>query len=254
MGLFINNRKHPDVFKNKQEIKAHNQSYTRKNFVTELVSEQQLFNEALKRSLADLKLRSMAQEKWHADQWHRVDNQLNDLWKSSQDHQNMENQIMESLRTINDKNAHLQTTLEGETLFKQEMIDQAQHLNETLSDITSRLEQQEEANQQLSRQLNEQLELQKETVEKMNNQGTFQEDVLKRLDNQEALTEKISRQVNHIRSILFERTNYLAAKIEDGYKVTSSYIYKLMTGADAPLTFFMMNQKKDESKEKSDHS
>ena len=49
-----------------------------------------------------------------------------------------------------------------------------------------------------------------------------QVDVLKQLDKQEALTEKISRQLNHIRSIIFERTNYLATKLEDGYKLTAS--------------------------------
>ncbi|MCL6572457.1 MAG: hypothetical protein K6T88_12360 [Bacillus sp. (in: Bacteria)] len=72
--------------------------------------------------------------------------------------------------------------------------------------------------------------------------------VFLRLDNQEALIEKISRQLNHIRSILFERTNYLATKIDDGYKITSSYVYKLMTGSDQPLTFFLMNQKDEENK------
>ncbi|MBI0577134.1 hypothetical protein IEC97_07155 [Neobacillus cucumis] len=72
--------------------------------------------------------------------------------------------------------------------------------------------------------------------------------VLTRLDRQEALTEKILRQINHIRSILFERTNYLATKIEDGYKVTSTYVYKLMTGSDQPLSFLLRNDKKEESK------
>ncbi|MDQ6597448.1 hypothetical protein E2K98_06635 [Bacillus salipaludis] len=72
--------------------------------------------------------------------------------------------------------------------------------------------------------------------------------VLTRLDRQEALTEKILRQINHIRSILFERTNYLATKIEDGYKVTSTYVYKLMTGSEQPLTFLLRNDKKEESK------
>ncbi|MFZ7944713.1 hypothetical protein [Neobacillus sp. 19] len=94
--------------------------------------------------------------------------------------------------------------------------------------------------------MNEQLELQKIAAEKLEKQDDFQSGVLKRLDNQEALLDKLARQVNHIRSILFERTNYLAERIEDGYKVTSSYVYKLMTGSDQPLTFFLMNHKKEE--------
>lgn len=247
MGLYINNQEHPDVYKNKGQMKEPNQSYARQDFLTELIKEQLAANESLKKSLAEIKSRAMAQEKWHSAQWRQVDSQLNELWKSSLDQQNKDEEIIQSLQSINAENVNLQTSLKEESHLKQEMIDKVHQLGETLQDITSRLEQQEKANQQLSQQLNEQLALQKESVEKMNEQGAFQEDVLKRLDNQEALTEKISRQLNHIRSILFERTNYLATKIEDGYKVTSSYIYKLMTGSDAPLTFFMMNQREEDS-------
>ncbi|MFP7295876.1 hypothetical protein [Neobacillus niacini] len=94
--------------------------------------------------------------------------------------------------------------------------------------------------------LKTQEELQKQLTEKISKQEEFQTEVLNRLDQQEALTEKISRQLNHIRSILFERTNYLAEKIDEGYKITSSYVYKLMTGSDQPISFYLMNSKKEE--------
>lgn len=95
--------------------------------------------------------------------------------------------------------------------------------------------------------LKKQEELQNQLSEKVSKQEEFQTEVLKRLDQQEALTEKIYRQLNHIRSILFERTNYLAEKIDEGYKITSSYVYKLMTGKDQPITFYLMNHKKGET-------
>jgi hypothetical protein len=94
--------------------------------------------------------------------------------------------------------------------------------------------------------LKTQEELQKQLSEKISKQEEFQTGVLNRLDQQEALTEKIFRQLNHIRSILFERTNYLAEKIDEGYKITSSYVYNLMTGSDQPITFYLMNNKKEE--------
>jgi hypothetical protein len=97
--------------------------------------------------------------------------------------------------------------------------------------------------------LKTQEELQKQLSEKFNQQEEFQSGVLTRLDQQEALTEKIFRQINHIRSILFERTNYLAEKIDEGYKITSSYVYNLMTGSDQPVTFYLMNNKKTEKKQ-----
>ena len=94
--------------------------------------------------------------------------------------------------------------------------------------------------------LKTQEELQKQLSVKSSKQEEFQTGVLTRLDQQEALTEKIFRQINHIRSILFERTNFLAEKIDEGYKITSSYVYNLMTGSDQPITFYLMNNKKGE--------
>ncbi|WP_144549847.1 hypothetical protein [Bacillus sp. X1(2014)] len=135
----------------------------------------------------------------------------------------------------------VQTQLQEET-----HLTQWNNVGRQLNDLRKRLEHSEAANHLLVLQMNEQLELQKVVAEKMSKQEEFQGGVLQRLDNQEALMDKISRQINHIRSILFERTNYLAAKIDDGYKITSSYVYKLMTGTDQPLTFLLMNHKKEE--------
>ncbi|MEH7085517.1 hypothetical protein V7139_22645 [Neobacillus drentensis] len=141
----------------------------------------------------------------------------------------------------------LQTQIQEET-----HSTQWNNVGQQLNDLRKRMEHYEAANHQLVLQMNEQLELQKVVAEKMSKQEEFQGGVLQRLDNQEALMDKISRQINHIRSILFERTNYLAAKIDDGYKITSSYVFKLMTGTDQPLTFLLMNHKKEENQTHTD--
>ena len=135
---------------------------------------------------------------------------------------------------------------------KESQLAQWNHVGDQLTDLRKRLERSEDANHQLVVQMKEQLELQKSVSEIITKQEEFQEGVLQRLDSQEALMDKISRQINHIRSILFERTNYLAAKIDDGYKITSSYVYKLMTGSDQPLTFLLMNQRKEENQKQID--
>lgn len=190
MGLYINNGKHPDVFKNTHELKAPNQAYSRKDFLTEFMKD--------------------------------------------------------------------------ESLSKQELMEKVNHLRQSMEEMASRLEKNEMTNQQLLQHMNQQLQLQKETAhkineqeelhkrvsEKLDEQEALQTQVLTRLDTQEALVDKITHQLNHIRSILFERTNYLAGKIEDGYRVTSSYVYKLMTGSDKPLTFFLMNQKQQEENQR----
>jgi hypothetical protein len=190
MGLFINNSKHLNVYKNQQEVNAQNQSYSRRDFLAEFMKD--------------------------------------------------------------------------ESISKQELMQKVQQLSQTIESMANRLERSEISSQQLLQQMNQQLELhwatvekigdheelQKKVVQKIDEQERMHTEVLTRLDTQEALVDKISHQLNHIRSILFERTNYLAGKIEDGYRVTSSYVYKLMTGTDKPLTFFLMNQKKEENEKK----
>lgn len=133
--------------------------------------------------------------------------------------------------------------------FLNQEVVQANHWDKVTNQLnelrTSNL-QHKEYEELIINLLKTQEELQKQLSEKISKQEEFQTGVLNRLDQQEALTEKIARQLNQIRSILFERTNYLAEKIDEGYKLTSSYVYNLMTGSDQPITLYLMNSKKGE--------
>jgi hypothetical protein len=130
----------------------------------------------------------------------------------------------------------------------QEVVQASQwdKVTSQLNDLRTNNQEHKEYEELIIDLLKTQEELQKQLSEKLSKQEEFQKGVLTRLDQQEALTEKIFRQINHIRSILFERTNFLAEKIDEGYKITSSYVYNLMTGSDQPITFYLMNNKKGE--------
>jgi vacuolar-type H+-ATPase subunit I/STV1 len=190
MGLYINNGKHPTVYKNKKKIPEPNQKLVRRDYLSEVIDEQHQANVSLINAINEMKHQFLNQEVIQANNWGKIANQLNEISTSHQKHTEYEELIIHLLKT--------------------------------------------------------QEELQKQLSEKISKQEEFQTGVLTRLDQQEALTEKISRQLNHIRSILFERTNYLAEKIDEGYKITSSYVYNLMTGSDQPITFYLMNNKKGE--------
>ena len=190
MGLYINNGKHPTVYKNKKKIPEPNQKLVRRDYLSEVIDEQHQANVSLINAINEIKHQFLNQEVIQANNWGKIANQLNEISTSHQKHTEYEELIIHLLKT--------------------------------------------------------QEELQKQLSEKISKQEEFQTGVLTRLDQQEALTEKISRQLNHIRSILFERTNYLAEKIDEGYKITSSYVYNLMTGSDQPITFYLMNNKKGE--------
>jgi hypothetical protein len=252
MGLFINNNEHPEVFKNRAKITEPNQVISRQDYLSEFINEQQKVNKLLNQAFAELRIQTLKQEEVQSSQRNHFDHQLNDLRSRNLEHKEFEKQILVFFQKINEKNINLEASLEKEALLKHEIIHKVSQLSDHYLEITDRMEKNEETHQQLTIKINEQLDLQKEVAEKMAKQEDFQGGMLKRLDRQEALLDKLSRQLNHIRSIIFERTNYLAAKIDDGYKITSSYVYKLMTGSEEPLNFFLMNYKKEEQQTKSD--
>src|SRR5699024_8050790 len=64
----------------------------------------------------------------------------------------------------------------------------------------------------LSKKMDDQITKQQIIIDQMSTQAETQDDLNKRLENQEALTEKLLRQVDHLRSILFERVSFLAEK------------------------------------------
>lgn len=288
MGLFINNKKHPGVYKNLEIKNENNQEVHRKDYLEELLKFQQKTNLSLSQSLEEIKLNNHEQKEMHTNQWDEVKNQLNEMEKKEFEHHNLDLQIMERLKRLEEKQ---KTLYEDETKLKLDVMNemetqnrisqeisnrieqfealtqqlsgqikkQQENLNEKMEQyegfqtkVLSRLDNHEKANQHLSEQIKEQINLEKELNEKMSQQESYQTEILTRIDKQEALTEKLARQINHIRSILFERTNFLAEKIEDGYKLTSSYVYKLLTGSEQPLTFYTIKNKQEDHQKHTD--
>ncbi|HEY4549271.1 MAG TPA: hypothetical protein VIG98_03220 [Bacillus sp. (in: firmicutes)] len=249
MGLFINHDHHPNVFKNQESVHATNQAFVKCNSLTELLNEQQEANMKLVRSLAELKSRHEQQEIAQKGHWKQLKYQIKDLKASNFHRVEFENRLVHRLETLDKKSSHLREIVEGENPVTKSIFEEISSLSHSNREISDRLKENEASNQVLSAQLNEQMNRQKETTEQLSIHEEHQVDVLKRLDKQEALTEKISRQLNHIRSIIFERTNYLATKLEDGYKLTASHVYKLMQGTNQPLHFSHLNpKKKDQQK------
>jgi hypothetical protein len=238
MGLFINKGKHPDVYKNLEIKNANNQELHRKDYLEELLQIQQSANISVSQSLDELKLKNHKQEELLSDQWKELNNQLNDMKKREFLQYDLDNQIIERLKNLEEKNRMIHSFMEKETELKLEIL--------------TRLDNQEKLNQQLSDQIEKQTKFERNLTEKLSQQESSQSEILTRIDKQEALIEKLARQINHIRSILFERTNFLAEKIEDGYKLTSSYVYRLFTGSEQPLTFYTFKNKQEENQKQAE--
>ena len=111
----------------------------------------------------------------------------------------------------------------------EQLNDRHSEQQEMENDVANLLKKYSSKNEELSLKIEQQIALQKEMASQITKQENFQQEVISRLEKQEALTEKMIRKIDHFRSILYERTNFLAEKIEKGYSSTSAYIHKIMT-------------------------
>jgi ribosomal 50S subunit-associated protein YjgA (DUF615 family) len=192
MGLFINNKKHPAIYKSKSKLTEPNQAVYKQDYLSELIEKQNQANAELQNSLQSLEKSLKKQNRLQATRVKRIGYDVQEL---------ADRQI--------------------------EQIDLG-------NDVTTLLETQSKRNAELATKMEQQMELQRDMVKQIANQEVFQEEVISRLENQEALTEKLMRKVDNFRSILYERTHFLADKIEEGYNATSSYIYEMVSSTALP--------------------
>lgn len=246
MSLFINNDKHPDVYKNNEQIIDSNQGFYRKSHTADLIEEQQIANETLQKSLSELKALYHKQANRQTRQFKFLHNGISEQKKLNFQHEKVDNQVLSWLEKLDEKNSTLQMTLKDEVVFKQEMKQYMDTLNHSNSDVVSKLDKYGLANEQLELKVDEQLDMQNQLSQQISKQADNQLAVLNRLENQEALTEKILRQIDYFRATLFERTNYLAEKIDTGYNYTVTYVSKLMTGIDqSPMKLVITKEKEN---------
>ncbi|MGY0694925.1 hypothetical protein ACW2QC_19520 [Virgibacillus sp. FSP13] len=247
MGLFMNKGEHPDVFMNQSSIEEPNQSFFKIDYFKELVKSQKKMNDSLFRSFHELEFLYQQQQHTQAREWKEIGDQLHALKECNLQHEKFKRDAMEWLTMLDENNKDMHRLLEEEGLLKQGVLEEINSVNQSNQEIVNQLGKYEFFHEQLTNQMNELFDLHKEMSSKIANQDENQNKTLNHLEKQEALMEKAVRQITHLRSILFERTNFLAEKIENSYKLTSSFVYNLVTGSDQPLTF-RMSQKKEEAK------
>ena len=245
MGLFINSDKHPDVFKNNGQIIDSNQTFFRKDHTADLIEEQQKANETLQKSLIELKNLYYKQSNRQTRQFKYLHNGISEQKKLNFQHEKVDDQVLSWLEKLDEN----QMTLKDEVVFKQEMMTYMDTLNQSNSEVVNKLDKYGMATEQLELKVDEQLEMQTQLSQQLSKQADTQLEVLNRLENQEALTEKILRQIDYFRATLFERTNYLAEKIDTGYNYAVSYVSKLMTNSDQmPKQLVITKQKNNKKK------
>lgn len=211
MALYINHEKHKDIYKNEAELREPNQGYFMHNHTAEMIKEQKRINHHLHQSFNSLKKGYAQQESRGRD-------------------------ILSQLKELH-----------AGQLSTQEVITELSTITGFYESIVHQMENDVLATNEIKQQMEEQLELQKQIQEQLLQQKENQKEVNERLENQEALTEKVVRQIDYLRAIIFERTNDLTEKIEEGFRLTSAYVHYITTSRDQfPLNFMLYRKQEKE--------
>lgn len=218
MGLFFNKMEHHAVFKNSTKIKVINQNTSKIDPIAEFMEQQKDANTLLQSHINELE--SLLAKQLNSQQYQskEIRQQLNELKAHNAEHEKFEGCTIVQL-----------TKLDGK-------IDT---VNQVSQEIMGKVENFTEENKELSIIMNEQLDVQEKLTDQLAEQKEMQYAAFSRLDSQEALMEKIINQLDYLRSILFERTYFLAKKIEDNFDITSSFIYKLITNSNKSILLLM---------------
>lgn len=252
MGLFINRNGHPDVFKNNIGILGRNQEHYKIDPLAEWMQEQREATHSVGDQFNIMETLLKQQKNSQSNQLKSIHNRLNEIKESDIRHENFGNDVMESLKKVETKNEMLQRTLEHERTINREFIGRVNEVSQINEEIVNRMETLTSANEEIVVKMNEQLDYQKLLSEQILTQKDVQKDMISRLDNQEGLLGKIVRQLDYLRSVLYERTHFLSEKIEGSYSMTSSYISKLLTRSDQVSARFMLSQKQEETEKNVD--
>ncbi|WP_047985745.1 hypothetical protein [Ornithinibacillus californiensis] len=246
MSLFINNQAHPNLYKNRTSINEPNQTIYQSDYLKDLLAEQSKMNDTFQQTMKNLRITFQKHQYSEAKKWREVNENLDELKKNNEQHEEFEQQTREWITMLERNSQELHRIVEQNGTINQDILSEINRIHSSNDEIMKQLAAFHAANEQVSSKMGELADQQKLMTEQVSAQDNKQDKVLEQLENQEALMEKSYRQLSTLRSILFERTSFVAEKIEESYKLTSSVLYKFLTGTDKPLTL-MMNQKSRET-------
>ena len=235
MGLYINHNSHQGIFKNKEDISAPNQGFFIRNHMEEMIKAQEKVNASMEKAIANMNSYQKQQDGIQQGKWLEMQEHLQRLLDMNTKHEQVEGHVMKQLLMLDEKNELLSNMIKENTSDENNKMKQ---MHASQQEILSKLKGYETEAQRLIGKIDEQALLHQQLAKRVSEQENSQGEMLDRMENQEALTQKMLRQFDHFRSSLFERTAFLAEKIEESAKFTSAYMTKLLSGKDQSSELF----------------
>jgi hypothetical protein len=242
----------PKVFTPKKPLPNPNQQNFRLNYLSEFMSQQLLQNETINESIDEV-LTTVNQT--HTTHELKIDQiieeshqqkEMNHLFLEKVDLQGKSTEeIFLSLQHLNEKNQQLSESIVNEQLMNQAILDQLTFQDQQLRNTNSQLENYVNLAHELSAQLLLQEQILKEMNQKLQVHDIYHNTVMESLDKQEAMNEKIFRQLDFLKSLIYERVNIMIEKVENSYQSTTEYFDGLFNKLGFMRPFLLSNRPKD---------
>ncbi|WP_042221141.1 hypothetical protein [Oceanobacillus manasiensis] len=245
MGLYMDRNKHRTLYKNKEHLTEPNQGIYIRNHVAEMIKAQKKINQSLQHQHMKTNQMFNRQQDTTAKQWREMLTELNALQQNNSMQDRRDAEMIRLLEQMEAKHTRMEKLLEDTQRTDKELSVKVNHLQLSQSDMKAHITSRDKEDKDLRASLQQHSEWQDKIETKLTKQEEHQKSVMESLEKQEALTEKLTRQLDHIRSTLFERTNHLAEKIEENYRLTTAYITKLFTGSENQIAHFKMDRRQN---------
>lgn len=197
-----------------------NQDVFRKNYLSDLLEEQSQLNHKVSKQHRDLQHQLeetyedlMSYAKDESIRHEKNMQQYNEDWTALQSaYQAQEQNQLEMngyLQQIENKNEELLIQLRTSQSSYETLLAQSSIQETAILEISRKLDNLEMPTEKILEELTVITDDQAAIKDKMETQDIYHQSVMEKLESQDALNEKLSRQIDHLKSIIFERTAYL---------------------------------------------
>ncbi|MEK4922818.1 hypothetical protein MKX78_12920 [Cytobacillus sp. FSL R5-0569] len=197
-----------------------NQDVFRKNYLSDLLEQQSQLNHKVSKQHRDLQHQLeetyedlMSYAKDESIRHEKNMQQYNEDWTALQSaYQAQEQNQLEMngyLQQIENKNEELLIQLRTSQSSYEALLAQSSIQETAILELSRKLDNLEKPTEKILEELTVITDDQATIKDKIETQDIYHQSVMEKLESQDALNEKLSRQIDHLKSIIFERTAYL---------------------------------------------
>ncbi|WP_449621512.1 hypothetical protein [Robertmurraya sp. Marseille-Q9965] len=233
MGLYQDPKVKPKVF---HSIKnSSNQKEFRRSYLQDIFDGQANINSSLAKSIKQVRHFIKSTRETQSNQMAEVINKLkqqeeldSQVLHFIEQQEQITESLMQRLELLEKNNGALLEKMEADGLLTQAILKQQSVQDTILSKIADKLDE----NVAISDQLKKQDEVYDEFTNKLNLQEVFHNTVMERLDQQEGLIKKINGEIDHLRSVVYERASHIVESMEKNFQRITSPIQRFFVSKD----------------------